>query len=200
MALAGTPRFTRNFLAESARRWPSWRLYSTVPRSSQLPSTVTLAKALSLMQAAFLVRMACDSGVRTARSKAKKTGRSFPPPDGQDWGSEVTHLPAWQALPDGQAESFTHSGGGAGGGATVVHFPDWQAFPAGQSSLRSHSGRGTHLSERQTNPALQSVSWPHSWQRPSTQVLPYPSWAEQSSLVLHSPSLGFAGQPARKRA
>jgi len=36
------------------------------------------------MQAAFLVRIACDSGVRTARSKAKKTGRSFPPPDGQD--------------------------------------------------------------------------------------------------------------------
>ena len=53
-----------------------------------------------------------------------------------------------------------------------MHLPASQAFPAGQSSFRSHSGRGTHFRERQTNPALQSVSRPHSWQRPSTQVLP----------------------------
>src|SRR5207245_5860090 len=35
------PRLSRYFLAASARRWPSARLYSREPRSSQLPSMRT---------------------------------------------------------------------------------------------------------------------------------------------------------------
>jgi hypothetical protein len=84
-----------------------------------------------------------------------------------------------------------HSGG-TSAGVIETHFPAEHPFPAGQSVFKAHSGRGTHFRERQTNPVLQSASSPHSWQRPSTQVFPKPSWAEQSSLVLHSPSFGLA--------
>ena len=40
MRLAGTPRATRKSRAAAARRAPSARLYSRVPRSSAWPSTV----------------------------------------------------------------------------------------------------------------------------------------------------------------
>src|SRR6266508_3242667 len=59
----------------------------------------------------------------------------------------------------------------------------------------THCGFGAHLFSRQTKPSLQSESAAHSWQRPSTQTFPKPCCSRQSWLDLHSPLLGFAGQP-----
>ncbi len=84
--------------------------------------------------------------------------------------------------------------GACSGAATQRSF--WQRCPLPQSASDWHCGFGAHLFWRQTKPSRQSESVPHSWQRPSTQILPKPSCDAQSALDLHSPFLGFAGQPA----
>src|SRR5262245_1619672 len=51
---AGTPRLTRYSLTALARRDPSARLYSALPRESQCPSTLTCVLVHFFIQSAFL--------------------------------------------------------------------------------------------------------------------------------------------------
>ena len=59
---AGTPCAARKFLIALARRSPSARLYSRVPRSSQWPSIVTRVAGCAISQFAWLSRIARASG------------------------------------------------------------------------------------------------------------------------------------------
>ncbi len=72
MRLAATPWLTRYARVAAARRAPSARLYSRVPRSSAWPSTVTEYWPYWFSQRAWLASVACASARTTEESVSKK--------------------------------------------------------------------------------------------------------------------------------
>src|SRR6266513_2772338 len=76
MRLACTPCDTREFIADLARRAPSARLYSLVPRSSQWPSMRTRRFRLVFSHDALESRTFASSGRISYLSKSKKASRS----------------------------------------------------------------------------------------------------------------------------
>src|SRR5687768_16750551 len=72
------PSDTRYWRTDSARRSPSARLYSAVPRSSQCPSIETIQVENCFSVSAFLVSAAWASLLISALSNAKNTGWRMP--------------------------------------------------------------------------------------------------------------------------
>src|SRR3954470_20686217 len=68
------PRDTRYLRAASARRSPSARLYSAVPRSSECPSIVTIQVGYFFISSALLLSACWPAASMSSWSKAKKTG------------------------------------------------------------------------------------------------------------------------------
>ncbi len=71
MRLLLTPRLSRNCFTLIARRSPSARLYSTLPRWSQWPEISNFAEGCLLSQSACLVRMPLAFSVSWERLKSK---------------------------------------------------------------------------------------------------------------------------------
>src|SRR5665213_937337 len=71
--LAGMPSATSAFFTAVARRLPSARLYSRVPRSSQWPSTVTVTLAYCFSHVAWRCSVCCPSDLMSEWSKSKNT-------------------------------------------------------------------------------------------------------------------------------
>src|SRR5262249_22569598 len=69
--LAATPRLTRYSLTAVARREPSPRLYSALPRESQWPSTVTCVVVQRFIQSASRCRIERPASRISALSSSK---------------------------------------------------------------------------------------------------------------------------------
>src|SRR3982751_1123620 len=72
------PSDTRYCRTDRARRSPSARLYSAVPRSSQCPSTETIQVGCCFIVSAFLASTAWPSLLISALSNSKNTGARMP--------------------------------------------------------------------------------------------------------------------------
>src|SRR4030095_3560175 len=77
MRLAWIPWETRWFIVDFARRSPSARLYSLVPRSSQCPSMRTRLLALDFSHVALPSRVFASSARTSYLSKSKYTSLRF---------------------------------------------------------------------------------------------------------------------------
>src|SRR5690242_8858160 len=152
-------------------------LYSAVPRSSQWPSTRIFAPRALFRQLETFSSVPRAFSSTSALSNAKYTAFSSPTQRAMaaalaaPLSLDVTQRPFWHARPWPHCASVSHSLFGC---CAAAQRPFWHCPPPGQSAFDSHSGRGAHLLSRHTNPALQSPSAPHSWQRPWTHTLPYP--------------------------
>src|SRR5438552_8692275 len=105
--LEGTPRPVRYSRTALARRSPSARLYSAVPRSSQCPSMVMRVDDHRLSQSAFFWRTFRPSSRSSDRSRSKKTSPS---------GISLFRSSSdFRAKTSSSVSAFA-AGGGAGGG------------------------------------------------------------------------------------
>src|SRR3954470_15860195 len=123
MRAVETPWLTRNSFTALARRAPSARLYSRVPRSSQWPSTVTRTAGYFCSQAAWRPRIFLSVSSTLYWSKAKWT--VSPTLTRKSWALPGMMLDVTGA--GGGADGA--DGGGAGGGAVLTASCLWVQAP-----------------------------------------------------------------------
>src|SRR5207247_1379861 len=109
-----TPCATRKFIADRARRSPSARLYSFVPRSSQCPCTSTIWPGLSRSQRALASRMLASSGRMSALSNSKWIIRSASFGPNSAGAGRGTGAAAGSGRAGSAAAGAVATGGGAG--------------------------------------------------------------------------------------
>src|SRR4030095_4404440 len=127
MRLAWIPWETRWFIVDFARRSPSARLYSLVPRSSQCPSMRTRLLALDFSHVALPSRVFASSARTSYLSKSKYTSLRFA-------SSE-------NSLGRGGVAAGAAATGGGGGGAPGGGARGGRAGGAGAGGRRGRGGR-----------------------------------------------------------
>src|SRR6218665_2885043 len=204
------PRSTRYFFTEAARFWDSWRLYSSVPRSSACPASSIRPDPAALMHWARSLRRLWASAGSVASLKPKRSGSQLH----SDFVAAATHLFCWHSWPPAQSALSLQEPGGSTQRpfwhswapphwllevhCGAAHLPPWQICPPVHCSSREPSGPlGTHLLPWHAKPSLQLASAAHSWHVPLTQTSPF-SW-QVSSLLPLGEGGGAAGGTATAR-
>src|SRR5258708_11869969 len=192
--LVSAPSPARYFFTAPARRMPSARLYSVVPRSSAWPASTTRRNGVFCRHSQSLSSCLRVSGARVASSKPKWTAftsqlpnrrddcvariacalhtlltHAFPSPQSASarHASSAAQRPPEHLLPLPQscaAVSSVHSG---------RHFSCAHFWPAGQSLFEAHCGLSLQSASRHTGRSSLSAQFEasrHSLQKPPKQT------------------------------
>src|SRR5262245_26481541 len=146
------PSDRRYVLTATARRSPSARLYSAVPRSSQWPSTVIIHVGYLRMTAAFAVTVARPVSSSSALSSGKKAGLNG---ESRFRSSSERALMLSSAIVSGSGGTGSASvdGGGGGAGAAAAGGVNGGAGCANGGCFFPHAA-AVRLSKTSTTPAV----------------------------------------------
>src|SRR5688572_16839237 len=150
------PSDNRYVLTATARRSPSARLYSAVPRSSQCPSTVIIHVGYLRITAAFAVTTARPASSSSALSSAKYAGLNGESRFRSSIDRALMPSSAIATGSGGTGSTSVVEGGGAGSVAVAEGGPPGGAGCAsgGGCRLAHPAAAAVRLSKTNTTPAL----------------------------------------------